>query len=64
MITYIGKQIREKKGIGLRELARKANVSSGTISKWENNIHLPDLYTLDIVAKALDVPPQDLIKFS
>lgn len=64
MIKYIGKQIRLDKGLTNRELSRKSGISSGTISKWENGIHLPDLEALDIVATALEVKPWQLIEFN
>lgn len=64
MITYIGKQVRLAKKKTMRELAHEANLSQGTISKWENGIHLPDLETLDMVAEALDCNPWNLIEYS
>ena len=63
MIIYIGKQTRIDKGLSVRELAKKAGISSGSISKWENGIHLPDLETLGMVAVALGVKPWQLVLF-
>lgn len=63
MITYTGKQIREKQGLTVRGLARKAGLSSGAVSTWETGKHLPDLETLDLAAVALGVKPWQLIEF-
>ena len=38
MVKYIGKKIRENKKMSVRGLARAADISSGTISKWENGV--------------------------
>lgn len=63
MVKYIGKQIRENKKMSVRGLARAADISSGTISKWETGKSIPDLEVLDIVAHALNVSPFDLVEF-
>ncbi len=38
--------LREDMNIGQKELAAFLNVSVGTISNYENNVHAPDLSTL------------------
>ena len=48
MVEYIGKKIRTEKRITVRGLAKMA---------------VPDLAVLDLVAKAMEVNPFDLVKF-
>lgn len=63
MVKYIGKKIRTEKRITVRGLAKAAEVAPSTISKWENGSAVPDLVVLDLVAKAMEVNPFDLVKF-
>lgn len=63
MVEYIGKRIRIEKRITVRGLAESAQVAPSTISKWENGSAVPDLAVLDLVAKAMEVNPFDLVKF-
>lgn len=39
-------QLREEKDVGQKEIAAYLNVSIGTVSNYENNVHSPDLVTL------------------
>lgn len=64
MVQYIGKPIREEKHETVRSLAEKAKVAPSTISKWETGHAVPDLAVLDMVAKALDVNPWQLVAFN
>lgn len=63
MVKYIGKKIRTEKRITVRGLAESAQVAPSTISKWENGSAIPDLAVLDLVAKAMEVNPFELVKF-
>ena len=63
MVKYIGKKIRNEKRITVRELAKMADIAPSTISKWENGSTIPDLAVLDLVAKAMEVQPFDLVEF-
>lgn len=63
MVKYIGKKVRNEKRITVRKLAELAQVAPSTISKWENGSAVPDLAVLDLVAKAMEVNPFDLVKF-
>ena len=63
MVKYIGKKIRNEKKITVRGLAEMSVVAPSTISKWENGSAVPDLAVLDLVAKAMEVNPFDLVKF-
>ena len=51
----------EKKRTGVW-LAEQLGVSTVTVSKWCTNTSQPDLYTLDRIAKLLDVDVTCLIK--
>lgn len=48
-------ELRKKKGITQEELANNLNVSSQAVSKWENNICLPDTTMLVDIANFFDV---------
>ena len=63
MVKYIGKKIRTEKRITVRGLAESAQVAPSTISKCENGSAVPDLAVLDLVAKAMEVNPFDLVEF-
>lgn len=63
MVEYIGNKIRTEKRITVRGLAKAAEVAPSTISKWENGSTVPDLAVLDLVAKAMEVQPFELVKF-
>ena len=38
--------LRKEKNLGQKELAAYLNLSTGTISNYENGVHSPDLHTL------------------
>ena len=64
MIRYIGKQVREKKGYSVKELAKRSTIAPSTIWKYEAGYNLPMLEQLDILAIALDVKDiTELIEF-
>ena len=42
-------------------LAEQLGKSSSTISKWCSNTVQPDLYTLEKIAKLLDIDKRDLL---
>lgn len=48
-------ELRKKKGITQEELANSLNVSSQAVSKWENNVCLPDTTMLADIANFFDV---------
>lgn len=57
------KQLRESKGLSLRELAAKCDLDSSKISKMENgktNLQLSSMFEL---AKGLGVEPKELLDF-
>lgn len=53
--------LRLEKKIFQKELASYLNVSIGTISNYENNVHLPDLITLCKLADFFDVSTDYLL---
>jgi transcriptional regulator with XRE-family HTH domain len=50
------KEIRKKKSLTIQDLAEKAGVSVGHISRLENGLKSPTISTLERLSKALDVP--------
>ena len=44
------KQLRKEKNLTQEELAECLSVSPQTVSKWENNITMPDLSVLPVLA--------------
>lgn len=50
------KEFRQLKGIGLREMAVKANLSASMLSQIENDIVNPSINTLKNIAQVLNIP--------
>ncbi len=62
--VLIGQQIRHirrMKDMSQATLAQKSNVTIGWIGRVERGIHLPNLKLLFKIAKALQVPTQELL---
>ncbi len=55
------KRARKAKGMNQEELAAKLNVVRQTVSKWENNLSVPDADILMQIAGLLDVPVGQLL---
>lgn len=55
--------IRKKKGISQEELASKLNVSRQTISKWENDETIPNIYEVSAASKFLNVTIEELLNY-
>lgn len=53
--------LRKEKNIGQKELAAYLNLSTGTISNYENGVHSPDLITLCKLADYFDVTTDYLL---
>lgn len=51
---------REYYGISQRELARLVGVTSATMSGIERGVHLPSVITAILIARALQVPVEQL----
>lgn len=58
------KELRKKRGITQEELASSINISFQAISKWENNICLPDITMAPILAGYFGVSMDELFDFS
>ena len=54
-------QIRTEKGLSLRELAHRADLSHNAIFEIEKGIVNTSLTTIVRLAEALQVPPSDLL---
>ena len=55
------KQLRERKDMTQKELAREISVSDKTISKWETSKGLPDIGIIEDLAKVLGVSIAELL---
>ena len=53
-------EIREEKGVSLRELAKLAGVSKTQINEIENGQSDPILKTMCLIAKALNMKIEDI----
>lgn len=58
------KTLRKEKGVTQDELANSVGVSFQAVSKWENNIALPDITLLPILAEYFGVSMDELFDFS
>ena len=54
-------QLRKERELGQKELAALLNMSIGTISNYENNVHAPDLATLCRLADFFQVTTDYLL---
>lgn len=53
--------LRKENGLGQKEMASLLNLSVGTISNYENNVHAPDLNTLCKLAEFFHVTTDYLL---
>ena len=54
-------KLRKEKGMTQEELAEKVNVSAQAVSKWENDISMPDISVLPVLAEIFDVSTDELL---
>lgn len=54
-------RLRKERNLGQKELAAFLNLSTGTISNYENGVHFPDLNTLCKLAEYFDVTTDYLL---
>lgn len=67
MSVEIGKKIktlRLQKGMTQEELAAKLNISSQAVSKWENNITMPDIQMLPDLSVIFGVTIDELFELT
>ena len=57
------RELRNKRGLSQQQLAKKINISSQNISRYERKERLPDIDTIISLAKALDVPLTEMFYF-
>jgi len=55
------KELRTEKELSKRELAKAIGVSDVAISRWENNLRVPNVINLYALAKFFDVSADYLI---
>lgn len=55
------RELRQKQGLTMKELAEKVGVTEQAISQYERNIRKPNTETLNKIASALNVSSKDLI---
>lgn len=57
------KDVRLQKGMSVRKLAKLTGMSKTYISDIENDYKIPTIYTLCIIAVALNVRPEELYTY-
>ncbi len=58
------KELRKQKNVTQEQLAQHFNISAQAISKWENNIALPDITLIPDIASYFGVHTDDIFEFS
>ncbi len=61
MLSENIRAVRKAKGLSQQELALKLNVVRQTVSKWEQNLSVPDADMLLALSRALDTPVSALL---
>ncbi len=61
MLSENIKNLRKEKGMSQEELASKLNVVRQTVSKWEQNLSVPDSEMLIKIAEVFEVPVSRLL---
>ena len=54
------RELRKGKGLTQEQLAEMLGVSSQTISKWENEVTMPDIMLLTVIAGCFDITVDEL----
>ena len=57
------KELRRKRGISQKELANYLGISFQTISKWENDVAMPDVSLIPVIAYFFDVSTDELFDY-
>lgn len=55
------KELREEKELSIHQLAKEINVSPTAISRWENNLRIPNIVNLFVLSNFFDVSADYLI---
>jgi len=64
-VAHVGKNLRllrQRQALTQAQLAEKAGVTAATVARCERNERQPNMSTLAKLAKALGVPPAELIE--
>ena len=56
------RELREKRGLTQKDLADRLSLSDKTISKWETERSIPDIFTLLKLAEIFDCTLEDFLK--
>lgn len=54
------RRLRESKGYSLRELADRIPMSHGGLGNYERGVRVPDREAIEAIARALEVPVEEL----
>ena len=54
--------LRKKENVSQEQLAEKLNVSRQTISNWENNQTVPDIYQVKTISKVFKISLDELLE--
>lgn len=63
IVKFHIKEVREKKGISIRQLGELSGVSKSHISDIEKGRRMPTVYILCVLATAMDVVPAELFSY-
>ena len=58
------KKLRKEKGLTQEQLANSIGVSFQAVSKWENQIALPDITLAPVLARYFDISMDELFDYS
>lgn len=64
IIKSLIKNVRKDKGVSVRDLSERTGISKTYISDVENDHKMPTLYTLCVIAVALNVKPEKLYNYT
>lgn len=54
-------RLRKEKGLTQEDIALKVNISAQAVSKWENDISMPDISILPLLSDILDITLDELL---
>lgn len=57
------RELRKKKGVTQEQLANSLHISFQAVSKWENNIAMPDITLAPVIARYFGVTMDELFEF-
>ena len=64
MIETFGQRftkLRKEKGLTQEDIANRVNISAQAVSKWENDISMPDITVLILLADIFDISLDELL---